>query len=162
MAKVLQDEEVPNDAGLAIELHIPQTSKRIDVTLTGHDASGAKNAVLVELKQWDKITATSKDAIVKTALGKGLREVVHPSYQAWSYASLLEGFNEAVYEDSISVRPCAYLHNYVRDGVIDSPHYQAYLEKAPLFLKAKRNWSACAPSSRSTSNVVIPRRCSTS
>ena len=77
--------------------------------------------MLVELKQWDKITATSKDAIVKTALGKGLREVVHPSYQAWSHASLLEGFNEAVYEDSISVRPCAYLHNYVRDGVIDSP-----------------------------------------
>ena len=50
---------------------------------------------------------------------------------------MLEGFNEAVYEDSISVRPCAYLHNYVRDGVIDSPHYQAYLEKAPLFLKGK-------------------------
>ncbi|WP_044874641.1 DUF2075 domain-containing protein [Pseudomonas sp. LFM046] len=137
MAKVLRDEEVPDDTGLAIELHIPQTSKRIDVTLTGHDESGTKHAVLVELKQWDKITATSKDAIVKTALGNGLREVVHPSYQAWSYASLLEGFNEAVYEDSISVRPCAYLHNYVRDGVIDSPHYQAYLEKAPLFLKGK-------------------------
>ncbi|MNF50182.1 RecBCD enzyme subunit RecD [compost metagenome] len=137
MAKVLRDEEVPDDAGLAIELHIPQTSKRIDVTLTGHDASGAKHAVLVELKQWDRITATSKDAIVKTALGHGLREVVHPSYQAWSYASLLEGFNEAVYAESISVRPCAYLHNYVRDGVIDSPHYQGYMDKAPLFLKGK-------------------------
>ena len=30
MAKVLRDEELPNDAGLAIELHIPQSSKRID------------------------------------------------------------------------------------------------------------------------------------
>ncbi|MDT4839375.1 hypothetical protein FQZ97_731640 [compost metagenome] len=137
MAKVLRDEGVPDDAGLAIELHIPQTSKRIDVTLTGHDESGAKHAVLVELKQWDKITATSKDAIVKTALGHGQHEVVHPSYQAWSYASLLEGFNEAVYEKGIAVRPCAYLHNYVQDGVIDSSHYKAYIDKAPLFLKGK-------------------------
>ena len=115
----------------------PQTSKRIDITLTGRDESGAKNAVLVELKQWSKASATGKDAIVRTALGNGLREVVHPSYQAWSYATLLEGFNEAVYEASISVRPCAYLHNYPRDGVIDSPHYRDYMEKAPLFLKGK-------------------------
>lgn len=137
MAKVLRDEGVPDSAGLAIELHIPQSSKRIDFTLTGHDDAGAKHAVLVELKQWEKAMATGKDAIVKTALGNGLREVVHPSYQAWSYASLLEGFNEAVYEKSIAVRPCAYLHNYVRDGVIDSPHYQGYMDKAPLFLKGK-------------------------
>ncbi len=137
MAKVLRDEGVPESAGLAIELHIPQSSKRIDFTLTGHDDAGAKHAVLVELKQWEKAMATGKDAIVKTALGNGLREVVHPSYQAWSYASLLEGFNEAVYEKSIAVRPCAYLHNYVRDGVIDSPHYQGYMDKAPLFLKGK-------------------------
>ena len=93
--------------------------------------------MLVELKQWSKASATGKDAIVRTALGNGLREVVHPSYQAWSYATLLEGFNEAVYEASISVRPCAYLHNYPRDGVIDSPHYRDYMEKAPLFLKGK-------------------------
>lgn len=137
MAKVLRDEGVPDSAGLAIELHIPQSSKRIDFTLTGHDDAGTKHAVLVELKQWKKAVTTDKDAIVKTALGNGLREVVHPSYQAWSYASLLEGFNEAVYEKSIAVRPCAYLHNYVRDGVIDSPHYQGYMDKAPLFLKGK-------------------------
>lgn len=137
MAKVLRDEELPPDTGLAIELHIPQSSKRIDFTLTGHDEAGGKNAVLVELKQWSSAMATEKDAIVVTALGKGMRETVHPSYQAWSYASLLEGFNEAVYDQSIAVRPCAYLHNYVRDGVIDASHYQPYIEKAPLFLKGK-------------------------
>lgn len=137
MAKVLRDDALPADTGLAIELHIPQSSKRIDFTLTGHDELGGKNAVLVELKQWSTAKATAKDAIVVTALGKGLRETVHPSYQAWSYASLLEGFNEAVYDQSIAVRPCAYLHNYVRDGVIDASHYQPYIEKAPLFLKGK-------------------------
>ncbi len=137
MAKVLRDEAVPNDTGLAIELHLPQSSKRIDFTLTGHGEAGEKNAVLVELKQWSSSKLSEKDAIVVTALGKGLNETVHPSYQAWSYASLLEGFNEAVYERSIALRPCAYLHNYARDGVIDAPHYQPYIDKAPLFLKGK-------------------------
>lgn len=137
MAKVLRDEGVPDDAGLAIELHLPQSSKRIDFTLTGHGEAGQKNAVLIELKQWSSSKLSKKDAIIVTALGKGLNETVHPSYQAWSYASLLEGFNEAVYDRSIALRPCAYLHNYVRDGVIDAPHYQPYIEKAPLFLKGK-------------------------
>lgn len=135
MAKVLRDDGLPNDAGLAIELHIPHSSKRIDFLLTGRDENQAKNAVLIELKQWSKASATTKDAIVKTALGGGLVETIHPSYQVWSYAALLEGFNEAVYDKSIEVRPCAYLHNYVSDGIINSAHYEAYTSKAPLFLK---------------------------
>ena len=135
MAQVLRDEDIPDDVGVAIELHIPQTSKRIDITLTGRDAGGAKNAVLIELKQWDKIAPSSKDAIVMTYVGGGVREMVHPSYQAWSYAQLLEGFNEAVYDGGISIKPCAFLHNYNRDGLIDATHYASYTEKAPLFLR---------------------------
>ncbi|CAD5366927.1 ATP-binding protein [Rubrivivax sp. A210] len=137
MAKVLRDEDIPADTGVAVEFHIPQSSKRIDVTLTGFGADGAKNAVVIELKQWEKASATAKDAIVVTYLAHAQREVVHPSYQAWSYATLLEGFNEAVYDGGISIRPCAYLHNYLRDGVIDSRHYAGYIDKAPLFLKGE-------------------------
>ena len=138
VARVLRDDEIPDEMGIAVELHIPQSSKRIDVTLTGRDREGNKNAIVIELKQWDKVTATDKDAIVVTYLGKAQREVVHPSYQAWSYASLLEGFNEAVYQGGISIRPCAYLHNYVRDGILDSEHYSGYVAKAPLFLKGAK------------------------
>lgn len=138
VARVLRDDDIPDEMGIAVELHLPQSSKRIDVTLTGRDATGNKNAIVIELKQWEKATATEKDGIVVTYLGKGLREVVHPSYQAWSYASLLEGFNEAVYDGSISIKPCAYLHNYTRDGVIDAPHYDGYTQKAPLFLKGAK------------------------
>lgn len=141
MAKVLRDEGLPSDAGLAIELHIPQSSKRIDFLLTGRDENQAKKAVLIELKQWSKANATTKDAIVKTALGGGLIETIHPSYQVWSYAALLEGFNEAVYDKSIEIRPCAYLHNYVSDGVIDSAHYEPHISKAPLFLKGPEELS---------------------
>ena len=135
VAKVLRDGEIAQDIGVGVELHIPQTSKRIDVTLSGYDATGQKNVIVIELKQWEKVQKSTKDAIVVTYLGKAQREVVHPSYQSWSYASLLEGFNEAVYSGDIKIKPCAYLHNYTADGVIDDPHYGSYIEKAPLFLK---------------------------
>lgn len=137
MSKVLSDSEIPNDVGVAVELHIPQSSKRIDISLTGRGHDDSKNIVIVELKQWDKVKSSTKDALVNTYLGGGHREVVHPSYQAWSYASLMEGFNEAVYSGGISVQACAYLHNYERDGVIDSAHYADYIAKAPLFLRGE-------------------------
>ena len=137
MARVLRDDDIPSDAGVAVEFHIPQSSKRIDMTLTGFNGAGAKTAVVVELKQWAEAEGTSKDAVVRTFLARAMREVVHPSYQAWSYASLLEGFNEAVYDGGISVLPCAYLHNYERDGVIDSDHYATHIERAPLFLRGE-------------------------
>lgn len=138
MARVLSDPEIPDNAGVGIELHLPQSAKRIDITLTGRGDSGEKNAVVIELKQWEKITATAKDAIVVTYLAQSQREQVHPSYQAWSYASLLEGFNEAVYQEGgIAVLPCAYLHNYPRDGIIDSSFYAPYTDRAPLFLKGE-------------------------
>lgn len=136
MHNVLLDEEIPSEAGIAIEYQIPQTAKRIDFIVTGSDESRTDHAVLIELKQWQEAQATEKDGIVITALGGGLRETNHPSYQAWSYAALLYGFNEAVQEDGIQLKPCAYLHNYADDGVISGDFYAEYIQKAPLFLQA--------------------------
>ncbi|MFA1769887.1 DNA/RNA helicase domain-containing protein [Rufibacter glacialis] len=79
---------------------------------------------------------TDKDAVVKSYVGGGNRELTHPSYQAWSYAALLEGFNETVYQENIQLKPCAYLHNYAEDGVINHAFYSGYIDKAPLFLKS--------------------------
>lgn len=135
MAIVLRDKEIEDHIGVAIELQLPQSSKRIDMTLTGFNNNKNKSAVVIELKQWEKIELTTKDAIVKTRLGKGIQETVHPSYQAWSYVSLLEGFNESVYNGSIGVKGCAYLHNYEADGLIDHTFYEAHIAKAPVFLK---------------------------
>jgi len=61
----------------------------------------------------------------------------HPSYQAWSYAALLEGFNEAVYEGGVGLSPCAYLHNHPAAGAVSDTRYAAYTDKAPLFLKGE-------------------------
>jgi uncharacterized protein len=137
MASVLRDNDIPEDTGVAVELHIPQSSKRIDITLTGLDEMGMPCAVLVELKQWSGSELTSKDGIVRTFLGGGHRESVHPSYQAWSYAALLEDFNEAVHAGDISLHPCAYLHNYLDDGNITNAFYQEHLNRAPVFLKGE-------------------------
>ena len=139
MAKVLRDDDIPNDTGVAVELHIPQSSKRIDVTLTGLDETGSPRAVLVELKQWAESSLTEKDGIVRTFVGGSQRELVHPSYQAWSYAALLEDFNEAVHEGDIRLHPCAYLHNYLDDGNITNAFYAEHLERAPVFLKVEED-----------------------
>lgn len=136
MNNVLYDKDIPEDCGVAIEYRIPQTSKRVDFILTGEGADKQPYAIIVELKQWSEAKLTEKDAIVKTYVGNASREVSHPSYQAWSYAALLEGFNESVYKDNIQLKPCAYLHNYIGDGIIDHPFYAEHIEKAPLFLKA--------------------------
>jgi len=135
MHRILVDETIPKDAGVAIEFNIPQTSKRIDFILTGADIDHKKTAVIIELKQWAEAKTTDKDAVVSTFIGKGERETMHPSYQAWSYASLLEDFNAAVRDEPILLKPCAYLHNCVSDSTINSPFYKEHTTKAPAFLK---------------------------
>lgn len=137
VAKVVNDCAIPDDCGVGIEYGIPQTSKRIDFLLSGIGASGGEELVIIELKQWDRAKKTEKDGVVATRFEHGEAEVSHPSYQAWSYASLLRDFNEAVYEADIALRPCAYLHNYLDDGVLTDGFYGEYLEKAPVFLKGE-------------------------
>ncbi|MHB1301466.1 MAG: DNA/RNA helicase domain-containing protein [Burkholderiales bacterium] len=135
MSNILQDDEIPSDAGISIEYNLPRTNKRIDFIITGRDGDGGNNAIIVELKQWTEAKVTGKDGIVSTYLGKGEREMPHPSYQVWVYAALLEDFNEAVENEKIGLKPCAYLHNCVSDEVINSPFFGEYTSKAPAFLK---------------------------
>ena len=56
MYKVLNDNEIPSNAGVAIEFNIPQTSKRVDFMISGYDEADNAGVVMVELKQWDSIT----------------------------------------------------------------------------------------------------------
>nr|WP_244663533.1 MULTISPECIES: DUF2075 domain-containing protein [unclassified Xanthomonas] len=136
MADVLSDDSLPADMGVGIEFGIPQTAKRIDFILSGLGEAEEPRAIIVELKQWSTSAVTDKDGIVRAQRGGPTEtEGPHPSYQAWSYAALLQGFNEAVHEGGVQLRPCAYLHNHFRDGTIDDPRYIPYTDKAPLFLR---------------------------
>ncbi len=140
MYKVLNDGEIPTDAGVAIEYNIPQTSKRVDFLISGYDKEDKGNVVIIELKQWDKLEAIDgMDALVETYTGNAIRQVVHPSYQAWSYAMLITDYNQTVQEKEIQLFPCAYLHNYRRkeNDPLDEVQYQIYLEDAPAFTRGQ-------------------------
>ncbi len=137
MGNVLEDDRIPGGAGVGVELFVLQSMKRIDFLVSGTDINERDQLVIVELKQWETATKSEKDGIVVTRFERGPAETIHPSYQAWSYASLLENFNEAVYESALELRPCAYLHNYNANGDIRDPVYGEYLERAPVFLKGE-------------------------
>lgn len=64
-------------------------------------------------------------------------ETTHPSYQAWSYVSMIEDYNEDVRKYKIKLKPCAYLHNYRLQENDDLTHgcYEYYIEKAPVFTR---------------------------
>ena len=138
MGQVLAPSDVSLDSIVAIEYRIPRTSNRIDFLISGKDSKGVCNILIIELKQWSEAERTNEDAIVQTQIGGGLRRVVHPSYQAWSYASLLRGFNEAVHSGEIHLHPCAFLHNFRRNGVLDHSSYNQHLVNAPLFCQGDR------------------------
>ncbi|HKO78897.1 MAG TPA: DNA/RNA helicase domain-containing protein, partial [Chitinophagaceae bacterium] len=135
MEIVLRDNDIPGDCGVAIEYQLPQSGKRIDFILTGTGENKTEYCIIIELKQWSEATLSDKDAVVNTRVGRYFGEFTHPSYQAWSYASLLYNFNETVAEDKINLQPCAYLHNYIKDDVITHDHYKEHLAKAPVFLR---------------------------
>lgn len=137
MCNVLDTPEIADDCNVAIEYQIPLTAKRIDFLIAGMDASDRKNVVVVELKQWESSDPTSRPGVVRAFTGGANRDVAHPSYQAYSYVKIIEGFNEAVATDDIHLVPCAYLHNYKEDfrRNIDATYYAEYVKEAPVFLK---------------------------
>ena len=140
MYKVMNDEAIPEDTGVAIEYNIPQTSKRVDFMISGYDESENPHLIIVELKQWDSLTAIEgQDALVETYTGGALRRVVHPSYQAWSYAQLIRDYNATAQDSNIGIEPCACLHNYIRqeDDPLDRSFYKEYLDDAPPFTKGQ-------------------------
>lgn len=140
MYKVLNDEEIPTDAGVAIEFNIPQTSKRVDFMISGYKNDDTPSMVIVELKQWETLEeVVGTDALVETYTGGAKRRVVHPSYQAWSYSRLIFDYNQAVQDRRVNLSPCACLHNYIRhkSDPIDSSQYKDYLDEAPVYTKGQ-------------------------
>ncbi|MUG44221.1 DUF2075 domain-containing protein [Paenibacillus woosongensis] len=138
MYKVLNTPTIPDDVGVAIEYKVPTTSRRIDFMLTGLDEKDQYSVVIVELKQWSTINKVeSLDGLVETVINKRLGKHAHPSYQAYTYARLISDYNESVQNESISLYPCAYLHNYIReeDDPLTDVIYENWISEAPVFTK---------------------------
>ena len=139
MRGVLDDNEIPNNVGIAIEYNIPPTGCRIDFLISGYDKNDSHEAIIIELKQWsslEKVGNVNGIYKVNTYTGGAKRDENHPSYQAMTYANLIRDYNENVENKKINVRPCAFLHNYYReenDPLFDDD-YKEYIEQAPIFL----------------------------
>ncbi|MBR0599787.1 DUF2075 domain-containing protein [Sinanaerobacter chloroacetimidivorans] len=134
MRNILDDTAIPDNSGIAIEYNVPQTGKRVDFIISGYDDNQTGNIIIVELKQWDEAKLTKMDAVVRVAR---FGNVLHPSYQAWSYKTVMEDYNTTIQQEQIGLYPCAYLHNYKEDKnepIIKNAFYEDYLREAPVFL----------------------------
>lgn len=134
MSNIMRSANIPDDAGIAIEYRLDGRKLRMDFVISGLDEYGDESVVIVELKQWTDIQFSDLEEHVRTVLGKGLINTPHPSYQAWSYQSHLEQYNQYVYETGVKVSACAYLHNCKDTSVISDSKYENALRRAPVFL----------------------------
>jgi len=69
MFHVMNDPEIHDDAGIAVEYRLNGRRFRIDFMITGHDRSGNPQVVIVELKQWTEIQLSDTPNHVITFLG---------------------------------------------------------------------------------------------
>ena len=147
---LLEDERIPDNCGISIEHGIPNIDqdKKIDFIITGYDQNKEKVAITIEIKQWttikepaDKIGYIVSNYTKKEKINgeeKITYELVpHPSYQVWSYAFMLNQYNEEAKE--IKIYPCVFLHNYDKkqNDVLDDKRYEKYIKQAPYFYKGE-------------------------
>ena len=136
MSQVVQYAALDN-CGVLLEYQLPQSSKRLDCMLTGLDGDSAENAIIVELKQWERCEESNGDREVATWVGGAMRDVLHPSAQVGQYRAYLQDTHTAFYQESnpIDLKACAYLHNYQHDPADElfADKFQKILKQDPVF-----------------------------
>lgn len=55
MSHVMRSEEIPDDAGIAIEYRLNGRRFRLDFVISGLDYQGKESLVIIELKQWTDV-----------------------------------------------------------------------------------------------------------
>jgi DUF2075 family protein len=125
------------DQGVLLEYQLPLSSRRLDCIICGEDAGTADNAVIVELKQWEKCKDSTGDREVSTWVGGANRDVLHPSAQVGQYKHYLQDAHTAFYEGSnpVVLNGCSYLHNYnyYKEDILFSPKFNEIVGECPLF-----------------------------
>lgn len=126
-----------HDHGILLEYQLPLSSKRIDCIVCGRDDGELDQAVIVELKQWERCEPAEPDKVVLSWVGGRQRDVLHPSVQVGQYQQYLADTHSAFHEEPRPVRlsACSYLHNYVPAATdpILAPKFAEALRMNPLF-----------------------------
>src|SRR6267378_7824953 len=125
------------DHGVFLEYQLPLTSKRLDCLVSGKDEKSQDQAVIVELKQWERSEPADGDNEVITWVGRADRETLHPSVQVGQYTRYLPDNNTAFHRgsDPVSANGCAYLHNYTfqEDDPLLSSKFAESRSSFPIF-----------------------------
>lgn len=126
------------DLGIILEYKLPLSANRVDVIICGTDQNQHKNAILVELKQWEKCKLTDYDGrYVVTWVGGRDRSKLHPSIQVGNYKHYLQHNSAVFYRDDqpIELSACSYLHNYtlLPNDVLLDQRFEIAIDKFPLF-----------------------------
>ena len=129
-----------NDQGIILEYQLPMTSKRLDCLICGRDADRKDNAVIIELKQWDRCEeAPGKNEVISWVGGR--RELLHPSVQVRQYKRYLKDTHSAFYEEPnpVILNACAYLHNYslYSEDILLSNKFEEALSSSSVALIAQ-------------------------
>jgi DUF2075 family protein len=136
VAQVFQEANL-EDHGVMLEYRLPLTSKRLDCLVCGRDGNDAEQAVIIELKQWERCGETVGDRVVTSWVGGRERDLLHPAAQVGQYTQYLADAHTAFHdgERPVGLAGCAYLHNYfpVEDDVILAPVFTPLLEHYPVF-----------------------------
>jgi len=125
--------EVATPPGVTLEYHLPLSGKRVDVMITGHDASGQASALVLELKQWSEVRLEDEHATNVQVLD---REHVHPCEQARDYADWLANYHSAFTAGPLAAVPLAYCHGMraPADATLRDARFNDLLLCSPLFV----------------------------
>src|SRR4051794_7537429 len=123
------------DHGIVLEWQLPLTSRRLDCMVTGLDHGSVRNAVIVELKQWDDAGPSWVENCVTTFLGGRVRDVLHPSRQVGNYQRYLMDVHTTFSSGSVGLQACSFLHNlaFDPDSELFASRYDELLRLNPLF-----------------------------
>lgn len=124
------------DNMIVVEYELPYANRRIDCMLFGEGTNDG-NVVLLELKQWTKVSDCELENNVITYVGGANRIEAHPSFQVGGYHSYLKDFVEVFGgEKPLNLSSIGYCHNYSRTtDVLFSPKFESILRQFPLFSK---------------------------
>jgi DUF2075 family protein len=132
---VLRHSKVDDDIKVALEYHVSAIGRnRIDVLLTGNDGQ-TDNALIIELKAWDRADVSPVENMVFSPIGGGT-EKLHPCHQARQYKGMIMRFNQDIQEKGVQLHPSAYLFNLSRRSPepLEDVRYKDILAESPLFV----------------------------
>lgn len=147
LQKLLEEAHCTQDQTVVLEYCL-WNAGRIDALLCGVDRKKRLNAVLLELKRWQKCTIEESPAprSVRVDFGKGFERRVHPSVQVLGYCDCLQDAlekRERKGAEHVRLSAYAYLHNCspvsqniesMRRVLFDRK-FRPYLHAAPLFFE---------------------------